>query len=108
MAPARVDPPWSEQRAVAVRLDELAPELGPVYRAAKPFPHIVIDGQSHDMKPSPMGEGLYDFEYQVPAGFANIPADGVVTARLADRARLSIAARPRNVAGVKDSTWHRP
>jgi hypothetical protein len=47
-------------------------------------------------------------EYQVPAGFANIPADGVVTARLADRARLSVAARPRNVAGVKDSTWHRP
>jgi len=48
MAPARVDPPWSEQRAVAVRLDELAPELGPVYRAAKPFPHIVIDGVFHE------------------------------------------------------------
>jgi hypothetical protein len=31
-------------------------------------PHIVIDGQSHDMRPSPMGEGLYDFEYQVGAG----------------------------------------
>jgi hypothetical protein len=34
----------SEQRAVAVRLDEIAAELGPVYRAAKPFPHIVLDG----------------------------------------------------------------
>jgi hypothetical protein len=30
-------------------------------------PHIIIDGQSHEMKKSPMGEGLYDFEYQVPA-----------------------------------------
>jgi hypothetical protein len=31
-------------------------------------PHIVIDGQSHEMKRSPMGEGMYDFEYQIPAG----------------------------------------
>src|SRR3954465_13499441 len=30
--------------------------------------HIVIDGQSHDMKKSPLGEGLYDFEYQVGSG----------------------------------------
>ena len=31
-------------------------------------PRIVIDGQNHGMKKSPLGEGLYDFEYQVPAG----------------------------------------
>ncbi len=31
-------------------------------------PHIVIDGRSHDMKPSALGEGLYDFEYQIAAG----------------------------------------
>jgi hypothetical protein len=29
---------------VAVRLDELARQLGPAYRAAQPFPHIVLDG----------------------------------------------------------------
>lgn len=31
-------------------------------------PHLVVDGQSHAMKQSPIGEGLYEFEYQVPAG----------------------------------------
>ncbi|MBL9202989.1 MAG: cell surface protein [Opitutaceae bacterium] len=31
-------------------------------------PRIVVDGQNHGMKKSPLGEGLYDFEYQVPAG----------------------------------------
>ena len=31
-------------------------------------PHIVVDGQSFEMKRSPIGEGLYDFEYQIPAG----------------------------------------
>jgi len=36
--------PASEPRAVAVRLDELASQLRPVYRAATPFPHIVLDG----------------------------------------------------------------
>lgn len=31
-------------------------------------PHIIVDGQSYPMKPTPIGEGLYDFEYQLPAG----------------------------------------
>jgi hypothetical protein len=31
-------------------------------------PHIIVDGQSHNMKKSPLGEGIYDFEYQLPAG----------------------------------------
>ena len=31
-------------------------------------PHIVLDGQSFDLKRSPIGEGLYEFEYQLPAG----------------------------------------
>jgi hypothetical protein len=31
-------------------------------------PHIVIDGQSHEMKKSTIGEGIYDFEYQIAAG----------------------------------------
>lgn len=31
-------------------------------------PHIIIDGQSHEMKKSTIGEGIYDFEYQIAAG----------------------------------------
>lgn len=31
-------------------------------------PQIIVDGQSHNMKKSPLGENIYDFEYQVPAG----------------------------------------
>jgi hypothetical protein len=31
-------------------------------------PTIVVDGQSHGMKKSALGEGIYDFEYQLPAG----------------------------------------
>jgi hypothetical protein len=31
-------------------------------------PHIIVDGQSYDMKRSPLGEGIYEFEYQLPAG----------------------------------------
>ena len=41
---AAVDAIWSEPRAVAVRLDELAQELAPVYQSAQPFPHVVVDG----------------------------------------------------------------
>src|SRR4051812_5123722 len=33
-------------------------------------PHIIIDGKNFDMKPSALGEGIYEFEYQVPAGQA--------------------------------------
>lgn len=31
-------------------------------------PHVIVDGKSYPMKPSPIGEGLYEFEYQVPPG----------------------------------------
>jgi hypothetical protein len=31
-------------------------------------PQIVVDGKSHNMKKSALGEGIYDFEYQLPAG----------------------------------------
>lgn len=31
-------------------------------------PHLVVDGQNFAMKPSALGGGLYEFEYQVPAG----------------------------------------
>ncbi len=31
-------------------------------------PHIIVDGRNYDMKPSPLGQGIYDFEYTLPAG----------------------------------------
>ncbi len=31
-------------------------------------PRIVVDGQNFGMKKSSLGEGIYDFEYQLPAG----------------------------------------
>jgi hypothetical protein len=31
-------------------------------------PHIIVDGKNHDMKASPLGQGIYEFEYQLPAG----------------------------------------
>lgn len=31
-------------------------------------PNIIMDGQNFAMKKSPLGEGLYEFEYQLPAG----------------------------------------
>src|SRR2546426_9721566 len=31
-------------------------------------PHVVLDGQNYAMKLSPLGEGIYEFEYQLPAG----------------------------------------
>src|SRR5258708_4727531 len=31
-------------------------------------PHVVIDGQNYPMKKAPLGEGIYDFEYQLGAG----------------------------------------
>ncbi|MEO6246238.1 MAG: IPT/TIG domain-containing protein [Opitutaceae bacterium] len=31
-------------------------------------PRIVVDGQNYGMKKSALGEGIYDFEYQLPAG----------------------------------------
>ncbi len=31
-------------------------------------PSIIVDGQNYKMKTSALGQGLYDFEYQLPAG----------------------------------------
>ena len=31
-------------------------------------PKIIVDGQSHAMTKSPLGENLYEFDYQLPAG----------------------------------------
>ena len=36
--------------------------------SASVAPHIVIDGQSHDMGKSTLQPDIYDFEYQLPAG----------------------------------------
>ena len=29
-------------------------------------PHIIVDGQDFPMRRSPLGEGMYEFEYQLP------------------------------------------
>jgi hypothetical protein len=29
-------------------------------------PHIIVDGQTHEMKPSPIAPMIYDFDYQLP------------------------------------------
>jgi len=31
-------------------------------------PHVIVDGKSFDLKKSPIGDGIYEFEYQVPSG----------------------------------------
>ena len=31
-------------------------------------PKVVVDGQSFLMKPSQLGDGIYEFEYQLPSG----------------------------------------
>ena len=31
-------------------------------------PRIVVDGQSYAMRPSQLGDGIYEFEYQLPSG----------------------------------------
>jgi outer membrane lipoprotein SlyB len=36
------------------------------------LPRIIIDGQSYTMNKSPLGENIYEFEYQVPAGRTEI------------------------------------
>lgn len=35
-------------------------------------PHVVVDGQNYEMKKSALGEGLYEFEYQLPPGRGDI------------------------------------
>src|SRR4051812_4654848 len=39
-----------------------------VVQASSVQPHLIVDGQNFDMKRSALGEGLYEFEYQLPAG----------------------------------------
>lgn len=54
-------------------------------------PSIILDGRPYEMKPSPLGSGLYEFEYQLPAGrdrvayyylvTYNVEGNGVLTPR---------------------------
>jgi hypothetical protein len=37
-------------------------------QAASISPYIIIDGKNFDMKPSALGQGIYEFEYALPAG----------------------------------------
>lgn len=36
-------------------------------------PHIVIDGKSFPLRKSSLGEGIYEFEYQLPTGRDDVP-----------------------------------
>jgi hypothetical protein len=36
-------------------------------------PHIILDGRSYDMRKSGLGEGLYEFEYQLPPNREEVP-----------------------------------
>jgi len=36
-------------------------------------PHIVLDGKSYDLRRSALGEGLWEFEYQLPPGREEVP-----------------------------------
>jgi hypothetical protein len=36
-------------------------------------PHIVIDGQSFDLHKSPLGQGIYEFDHQLPSGRDDVP-----------------------------------
>ncbi|MSU65175.1 MAG: cell surface protein [Opitutus sp.] len=47
--------------------------------AASIEPHIIIDGHHYGMKKSALGEGLYDFEYQVGSGRDDIAYYFLVT-----------------------------
>jgi len=31
-------------------------------------PHVIIDGQNYKMTPSSLGEGIYEFDFQLPSG----------------------------------------
>lgn len=46
-------------------------------------PHIIVDGRSYDLRKSALGEGLYEFEYQLPAGRTDIPYYFVVNYNVA-------------------------
>ncbi len=35
-------------------------------------PHVVVDGKNFEMHPSPLGDSIYEFEYQVPPGRTEI------------------------------------
>ncbi len=36
-------------------------------------PHIVVDGKSYELRKSSLGEGIYEFDYQLPAGRDDVP-----------------------------------
>lgn len=36
-------------------------------------PHIIVDGKSYDLHKSALGEGIYEFEYQLPPGRETVP-----------------------------------
>ena len=64
-------------------------------------PHIIIDGQNFDMKPSAIGEGLYEFEYQLPAGRDDIGYYYLVTYNVESNGNTTSGEAYTEVAHVK-------
>ena len=61
-----------------VKITNLTPTSLPVNPSqtytfsARIKPKIIIDGQSHPMLPSPLGQDIYEFDYQIPAGRSDV------------------------------------
>ncbi len=69
--------------------------------AASIQPHLVVDGQNFDMKRSALGEGLYEFEYQLPAGRDDVAYYFLVTYNIETTNTTGPAEAYTEVAHVK-------
>jgi hypothetical protein len=65
------------------------------------MPHIVVDGKSFDMKRSALGEGIYDFEYQLPAGRDEVAYYFLVNYSIEGNGRLNPAEAYTEISRVK-------
>ena len=68
-------------------------------------PQIVVDGQSHGMKKSALGEGIYDFEYQLPAGREQMAYYFLVNYAIeGNGSRRLITGQPTRCASARNSS----
>ena len=52
-------------------------------------PHIVVGGQNYEMKPSPLGNDIYEFDYQMPAGQPSVAYYFLVDYQVEDNGTLT-------------------
>lgn len=67
-------------------------------------PQIVIDGQIHDLSPSPVGPEIYEFDYRLPAGRAQVSYYFLATYEISFGGKTSLreAYSPVTVATLMD------